>query len=146
MAGWSAAHGLDVTDWDQLTRAAAVGLTVLLWRNTALENVHAGDADKSAAAEHFGRVDADLDSYIDVEDAAEGPRIELILEGITRGYGIPDDIMFRANASTAAEIHEILCEELPEDVAVPGSDHPLDPDTLPDWMLVVLDTLQNPER
>lgn len=39
---WGHSLGIELTERDQLLDAAAVGFTVMAWRNTSLEDIHAG--------------------------------------------------------------------------------------------------------
>lgn len=147
LVGWAAACGLDVTDLDELIRATAVGLTVRGWRNTELANVHSGyaDSDELDALERRRTADATIDTYTAVEDPAEAGRIDLLLEGIADGYGIPDDVMFRANASTARDVRHVLSSETRANSAGTGPDHYF-LDDAPPWLEHTIASLADPER
>jgi hypothetical protein len=162
---WAQDYGLDLRDRDQLLDTAAVGLTVLCWRNTALEDVHAG-GERSQALEHVGndpddpviqaeeeqarhtfdeKLDADWDVLAEV-DPDEAARIEVLLEGREQGFGIPDDIMMRLNISTALNVREVLGEVLPNSVIEPGTELTYDDESAPDHVVELVELLQDPDR
>jgi hypothetical protein len=119
----------------------AVGLTVLCWRNTALEDVHAGveriqrlerlgkdpdDPDvkaeeRRARREHRELLNANWNVLADV-DPDKSARISVFLDGREQGFGIPDDIMMRLNISTALAVRDMLDNVLPDSVTEPGTE------------------------
>jgi hypothetical protein len=162
---WGRDRGLDLTDRDQLLDGACVGLSVLCWRNTALEDVHAGveragrlqrrgqDAHDTAVAAaedlarraHRAALDVNLDVLDDV-DPDERSRIGVLLQGRKRGFGIPDDIMMRLNISTARDVRAILDTALPDSVTVPGAELAYDRREVPAHVWMIVEALQNPDR
>src|SRR6266511_3732022 len=124
---WTRDHGLDIGERDQLLDSVAVGLTVLCWRNTCLEDVHAGaerlqrlrrqgkdpddpavQADETRARrDHHDALDANWAVLADA-DPDESARINVLLDGRGQGFGIPDDVMMRLNISTAMDVREVL--------------------------------------
>jgi hypothetical protein len=162
---WARDYGLDLRDRDQLLDTAAVGLTVLCWRNTTLEDVHAGgersqalgrvgidpdDAAVQAEEEHarhafYEALDADWDTLAEV-DPDESARIEVLLEGREQGFGLPDDIMMRLNISTALDVREALGEVLPMAVTEPGVKLFYDHESAPDHVVELVELLQDPDR
>jgi hypothetical protein len=162
---WARDYGLDLRARDQLLDTAAVGLTVLCWRNTALEDVHAG-VERSQALERLGKdpddpaveaeekqarrafdeaLDADWDVLAE-DDPDETARIDVLLAGREQGFGIPDDIMMRLNISTAMDVREALSEVLPEAVIEPGADLIYDHESAPDHIGALVELLQDPYR
>ncbi len=161
--GWD--RGLDLRDREQLLDAAAVGLSVLCWRNTVLEDVHAGveraerlershqdpedphvaAQEKQIRDEFYERLDANWDALAEA-DADETTRIGVLLEGREQGFGIPDDIMMRLNISTAVEVREVLDEVLPGAASEPGAEIPFPRKQLPNHALYVIQLLEDPDR
>ncbi|MGZ4581945.1 MAG: hypothetical protein ACXVXG_15025 [Nocardioidaceae bacterium] len=175
LLGWGRAEGLDLTDREQLLDSAAVGLTVLLWRNTELENIHAscelkvrttgrvadiynsrGSDDELSWADRavqdhidklFRALDAGVPTYTGVADPAEEDRIELLLEQRhDEGVGIPDDVMMRLNASTAAAVRDLLDGFLEEEATTPGAEIAYDPEGVPDFLFHTYDYLLDWDR
>ncbi len=162
---WSRDQGLDLQRREQLLDSVAVGLTVLCWRNTVLEDVHAG-VERGAHLERLGKdpddpavqaeetearrayyqsLDADWDALA-VVDPDEAVRIGRWLEGRDQGFGIPDDIMMRLNISTALAVREILDDLLPESVTEAGAELPYDRRAVPDHVAATATLLQDPSR
>ncbi len=119
----------------------AVGLTVLAWRNTELENVHAGHV---LAGE--GRDDDPLDQLSEVADPAERFRIEQLAVRSRTGHGIPDDLMLRLNASTALHIRSILARRLPSGASQRGFELQSEPGGLPCYLRPIIEVLTDPCR
>ncbi|SRR6266545_1843607 len=159
---WTRDHGLDLTDRGQLLDAAAVGLSVLCWRNTSLEDVHAGQErferlerdgsdlddpavlaeEKQARREHDRALYADWDALADV-DGDESRRIGVLLDGREWGFGIPD-IMMRLNISTALDVREVLDYSLTEPVTEPGAELAYHRRGVPGHVVELLELLQDP--
>lgn len=142
----------------------------MCWRNTVLEDIHAGgegrdrldealhnaaDAATVAATEaayeeeleeFYDRLDADIGSYISVADPAEATRIGTLLAGRARGFGIPDDIMLRLNASTAGQVRTALDATLDEAATQPGAEMPYPRSGVPDYVAAVYGLLRGSER
>jgi hypothetical protein len=162
---WGRDRGLDLTDRDQLLDGACVGLSVLCWRNTVLEDVHAGaeraerlgrrgqDGDDTAVAAaenrarraHRDALDANLEVLDDV-DPDEQSRIGVLLQGRKLGFGIPDDIMMRLNISTARDVRAILDAALPDSVTAPGAELAYDRREVPAYVWRIVEALQDPDR
>ena len=162
---WTRDHGLDLSERDQLLDSVAVGLTVLCWRNTCLEDVHAGaerlqrlrrqgkdpddpavQADETRARrDHHDALDANWAVLADA-DPDESARINVLLDGRGQGFGIPDDVMMRLNISTAMDVRELLDQLLPESVTVAGTELGYDRRSVPDHVAAVVDLLQDPDR
>jgi hypothetical protein len=142
-----------------------VGLTVLCWRNTTLENVHAG-AERGQHLQRLGKdpgdpdvqayeretrrayyqsLDADWEALAAV-DRDESIRIGRWLRGREQGFGIPDDVMMRLNISTALAVREMLDDLLPELVTEVGADLPYDRRVVPDHVAAAVALLQDPDR
>jgi hypothetical protein len=162
---WAGDYGLDLRDRDQLLDAVAVGLIVLCWRNTALEDVHAGvervqrleqlgkDPDdlevqaeeRRARRDHYELLNANWKVLADV-DPDESARIDVFLDGREQGFGIPDDIMMRLNISTAMDVRDMLDEVLPNSVTQPGTDIVYDRRSVPDHIAALVELMQDPDR
>jgi len=162
---WTRDHGLDLRDRDQLLDCTAVGLTVLCWRNTVLEDVHASvertqrlkrlgldpnDPDvqageKVARRGFYQLLDANWDTLVET-DPDESARMDVLLEGREQGFGIPDDVMMRMNISTATAVRDVLDEVLPESATEPDTDLHYSRRTVPDHVAAVVDLLQDPDR
>lgn len=143
----------------------AVGLTVLCWRNTCLEDVHAGvermahlqvsgkdpddpvvrAAEERAEHEYFEALDDSWDVLAEA-DPDESARIGVLLDGRAEGFGIPDDVMMRLNISTTLDVRAVLDEVLPESITQAGTDLPYNRRTVPDHVTAVVDLLQDPDR
>lgn len=130
LLAWGYDLGADLEELDQLLSSGAVGLAVNSWRNTELENIHAStgvyevvdalipddadDRDTLVSEEAGRRIAAYADttcqpgSYGRVGDPAEQERLDAIVAGRREGHGIPDDLIMRANAFTAADIRSLL--------------------------------------
>lgn len=170
LLAWGRDLGVELTERSDLLDSAAVGLTVVCWRNTVLEDIHAGgerrhrvdealhiatDAATVAAAEaayeeelqeFYDRLDADIGSYISVADPAEAVRIGTLLTGRARGFGIPDDIMLRLNASTASQVRAALDATLDEAAIQPGAEMPYPRSRVPDYVSAVYGLLNGSGR
>ena len=170
LLGFGADLGIDLTDRGQLLDAAAVGLTVLCWRNTSLEDVHAGveaaedlDAQLAAAPSEELREEVrrtaetekrsvrtalsdGLDSYEHAADPAEVQRINMLLAYRERGFGIPDDVMLRLNVSTVRSVREVLDAALPHSIGTPGVELPYPPDSAPEHVRELVAVLTDAER
>lgn len=158
---WAWDRGLDLRDRDQLLDAASVGLSVLCWRNTSLENVHIGvrtleqldsERDPEVRAEQE-RAEQSYDEALFADwgvlaeaDPDESARIDVLLLGRQQGFGIPDDIMMRLNISTALDVREVLDQTLPESVTVAGTQAPYDRRSVPAHVLALVDLLQDRRR
>lgn len=162
---WSRDWGLDLLDRDQLLDSAAVGLSVLCWRNTVLEDVHAGgeraayleqlgtdlddpaeeEAERERRRSFYASLDADFDNLAN-SDPDESRRIGRLLDGRQEGFGIPDDVMMRLNISTAVGVRQVLAETVPLAATEPGAVLSYDRRALPEHLLVVVEFLQDPDR
>lgn len=162
---WAWDRGLDLRDRDQLLDAAAVGLSVLCWRNTVLEDVHAGversdrleksghdleDPDTAAREkqirrEFYERLDVNWDTLART-DPKETARVAVLLEGREQGFGIPDDIMMRLNISTAVDVRDILDDMLPDSASDPGAELYYPRKHVPGHVLEVIQLLEDPDR
>lgn len=167
---WLRAAGVDLTVRDQLLDTAAVGLSVILWRNTALEDIHAGrerydavhareeagasgeDVEqmfaeaKAAARAQRADLDAGLETYADVADDRERARLALLIDQRRCGAGIPDDVMMRINVSTARQVRAVLDEQLPQSAAEPGGVLPYTRGGVPDFLFGVYAAVIDPDR
>jgi hypothetical protein len=119
---WSAAVRarsllIDVTAPAERRRTlVAVGLTVLCWRNTCLDDVHAGkeraarlqqqskDPDDPVERAEEDRARREFRAGLNTNwevlaavDPDESTRIGVLLDGRGQGFGIPDDVMMRLN-------------------------------------------------
>lgn len=139
MLSWGRSMGLDLSDRDQLVDAAAVGLTVLLWRNTVLEEVHSGTT--VGGVEPPGTI-----GLVGVADPAETDRIERVLDAVQVGGGLPDDVMMRANCSTVAQVRAVLGDVIDERFTRAGDEIPYDAQTVPQFVLEVSTVLGDPTR
>lgn len=155
LLGWGRAEGLDLTNRAQLLDAVAVGITILLWRNTELENIHAGvelktadTADVDAVTDQLdAALEADVAGYRGVADPAEAARLKLLLEHRrVYGAGIPDDVMMRCNASTARTVRAVLDDVLPAAATVSGATLSYPRDGLPVFLTAPLAALLNRDR
>lgn len=150
-AGWSA--GFDPRDLDQLLDAAAVGFTVKVWRNSPLEDVHAGfeseSAARSAKPDHRAQrelIDQPVRDYTEVADPAEVERIAEVVGLAAVGGGIPDDVMLRMNVSTVRDVRSTLASSLGVHGIEPsqGDDPSADVDSL--YLHDLVQLLADPER
>ncbi|WP_189041404.1 hypothetical protein [Micromonospora sonchi] len=143
----------------------AVGLTVLCWRNTALEDVHAGvervqrlellgrdpdDPDvhaeeRRARRDHYQLLNANWEMLADI-DPDESVRTDVFLDGREQGFGIPDDIMMRLNISTALDVRDMLDDVLPDSVTEPGAEITYDRRSVPEHIAALVELLQDPDR
>ncbi|MGX6608572.1 hypothetical protein ACWKSP_41640, partial [Micromonosporaceae bacterium Da 78-11] len=87
--------GIAVTDPAELAAFALIGLTVAVWRNTALEDLHSGWADDNTPYPPATR-----------ERGDDVLRTQAIAEGVGTGGGIPDDVMLRLNTWTQHQLSE----------------------------------------
>ena len=158
-------YGLDLTDREQLLDAAAVGLTVLCWRNTRLEDVHAGverdtrlerdgqdpqdpavkKRERQARQQHRAALDAGWDDLATM-DPDETRRLSRFLDGRKQGFGIPDDIMMRLNISTALDVRAALDEDLPGEVTDPGAVLAFDRRSTPEYVGGLVALLEDSDR
>jgi hypothetical protein len=161
---WTRDRGLDLSDREQLLDSAAVGLSVLCWRNTAIENVHAGvervgvleaqgkDPDDPAVHAEEARVrrercEAQEALWGDPDGgSSESSRISAVLAGRELGFGIPDDVMMRLNISTPLDVRAVLDETLPESLTGPATEWAYDRRLIPDHVSTIVELLQDPER
>jgi hypothetical protein len=127
------ALGLRLSDEEELVGVAAIGLTGRLWRNTPIEDLHAGasaasrlEADIQAAGLSEARATSVRDAWrarreargqADAAEMAclsqhpfpdETTRLDHVLADVRAGAGIPDDVMFRLNASTCSDVRSIV--------------------------------------
>ena len=158
-------YGLELTNRDQLLDVAAVGLTVLCWRNTRLEDVHAGverysrlklagedpedatvvERERRAEQSYFDALNADWDDLV-VLDPNETQRMSRFLDGRAQGFGIPDDIMMRLNVSSALDVREVLADVLPDASTEPGAVLHYDRRRAPIHVAELVSLLQDPDR
>lgn len=161
---WAHAYGVELTNRDELLRAAALGITNLLWRNTHLENIHAygevgelyelqakPDEDENEWCERY--LDEVSVGVLDVfpdEPAADALRTRALVGLRRRGLPIPNDVMLRANTATAAQVHEILTRTLDDRATNVAtlSDEPLDDSMLgmPEYLSEVYELMSKPTR
>lgn len=170
LLAWGRDLGVELTERSHLLDSAAVGLTIVCWRNTVLEDIHAGgerrdrldeglesttDPDSLAAFEagyeqerheFYDRLDADIDSYIAVADPAEGARIRTLLTGRADGFGIPDDVVLRLNASTARQVRDALDATLGQVATEPSAEMPYRRSEVPNYVSAVYGLLEDPDR
>ncbi len=170
LLAWGRDLGVDVTERSHLLDSAAVGLTVVCWRNTVLEDIHADgerrgrldEALESTAEPHaaaaleasyaqqrrdfYDRLDVDLDSYIVVADPAEAARIRTLIAGRTNGFGIPDDVMLRLNASTALQVRAALDGTLDDSATEASPKMPYRRSGVPPFISAVYGLLKDPDR
>jgi hypothetical protein len=135
---WMNAHGLDLTRRDAMLDYIAVGATVMCWRNTHLENTHAGEMDDPESCE----MPAGLTG---VAAPAERERLERSLALARAGHGIPEDVMLRLNTATVMQVREVLDRALPGDLR----ELPEEPSTyedLPGSLLALYELLGDPGR
>jgi hypothetical protein len=173
LLSWGRDLGIDLTKRDQLLDTAAVGLTIMCWRNTELENIHAGcerrdavdghiatlgdDADEVLVARLLEDYDlarhqfdaelyADRDALEGVADPAEHIRIERLLRGRQDGFGIPDDIMMRINIATVLAVRAELASTAADALIEPGAELGYHPDSVPDFVGSLVQVLEDPHR
>lgn len=176
LLAWGYGHGLDIRNRDQLLDALAVGFSIQLWRNTVLEDVHAnnidlwlgaagrppvGDPLVSAEPEEHFRTEcerSDADVRVDAWDWDEGDsqpdgsvdedRLQLVIDSAAGGFGIPDDVMLRANADTADTLRHMLDPSVPEAITDTGDAElgPCEIDDLPEFMWDLLAYFADEER
>lgn len=152
---WGCDRGLDLSNRDQLLDSASVGLTVLCWRNTVLEDVHAGGeredrigdeaSEREARRAHRLKLDRDI-KIIRQADPDEHARMRVLLDGRAQGFGIPDDVMMRLNVSTARDVREVLAETLPSAVTEVGTELAYRCSEAPDHVTTLVGLLQDPNR
>ncbi len=152
------AFGLHLDDRAELVAMASIGLAVRLWRNTEIEDVHDGAAGRwrlraleqaeldesvlerawrrwrTAADRHSEGLNDHMTLLQDHPEIAEAPRLELARAGTRVGYGIPDDVMFRMNASTVAGVAGFVREL----IDAPPADG--------DWIIQAAVRLWHPDR
>jgi hypothetical protein len=131
MVGMELRQGLDLSNRDQLLDAVCVGLKVLCWRNTVLEDVHAGGErdgrngdetfERQAHQAHRRELDANFNVLHEV-DPDEHARMQVLLEGRTQGFGIPDDVMMGAERQHGAHVRAVLDDTLPVSVTQVGTE------------------------
>lgn len=178
MLEWAHGSGLDARNRDQLLDALAVGFTVQLWRNTVLEDIHAPNLDRwlvttgrdplpdradplqevidqfhgeERAAWEGGQGTDGWTWFPDDEEddgSADDERLEIVVDCALSGFGIPDDVMLRANAYTAATVRHLLEERAPEAITASGN-RTLGRcaiDDMPEFMWDLFDFFVDPDR
>ncbi|HVT77943.1 MAG TPA: hypothetical protein VHD87_12995 [Acidimicrobiales bacterium] len=156
LLAWARDRGVELTEREQLLDSVAVSFAVQGWRNTVLENIHAGDelneriADENERETEAAAFSNELRELLTdcrgVADDAEEERLEVFLAGRGDGHGIPDDIMLRMNVATALELRHALDQTLPDTVTTPGADLAVDDLGLPGYVRSVADVLADPDR
>jgi hypothetical protein len=136
------ALGVDLCDADQLIDAAAVGLTIMLWRNTLLEDLHAGDG----STPRWDTTLADLEALEVAADPDEGDRLIAVVAGAGVGEGIPDDVMLRANCSTVDDVRAALTATFDPSWVSPSAPIPAAPGDVPAFLVAALTALVDPDR
>jgi hypothetical protein len=88
--------GVDVDNPSELTAFANIGLTVAVWRNTVLEDVHSGWYDDQTQPPE--------PPAATVDRTADADRTHMIAAHVDAGGGIPDDTMLRLNTWTQHQL------------------------------------------